>query len=312
MASALDSAEPKGRLHMQRDGNRVISFGLANEMIMFRDSNKLFSEGSSLASIIKSTRVDADLGMSKGIFPFGWLDSMQKLSRSRPPRDAAYWTSELSNKKPTQPEVDAVFAEWDAHGCRSVEECLSVYLAMDVKCLHAALNRHFASLEELMSLHPLDCRKMTISSIAFEGFLGFLTERKRPALFSPTHPSLFSHLKNGSLGGLTQASKSEASGLPDEPPLNDHLEGKLGHLERISEPPRAPSECCAGQSSLLCHHQQLEALAAVSVAPPEDPGLKFNRKAAGVHYFDVGSLYATSSKLLFISFLAPHRPDPVR
>lgn len=296
MATAIDSAEPKGRIQLQRDGNRIISFGLANEMIMFKDSNKMFSAGSSLASIIKSTRVDVDLGMSKGIFPFGWLDSMKKLTLRRPPRDVELWSSELSSKKPCQDEVDAVMADWDAHGCANVEECLSVYLSLDVKCLHAALNRHFSSLEELLQLHPLDCRKMTISSIAFEGLLTFLASKKRPAFFSPTHPALYNHLKTGALGGLTQASKSEASGLSDEPPLNDHLEGKLDGLEQRKDVPRPPVDCCMGESPLICHHHKLDALSKASMAPPENPDLKFNKKSAGVHYYDVSSLYATSSE----------------
>ena len=66
----------------------------------------------------------------KGIFPFRYLTSIDKLMSPSLPRNVSQWWSELSDpdRQITQSQVDAAIADFDARGFANVGEYLAHYL----------------------------------------------------------------------------------------------------------------------------------------------------------------------------------------
>lgn len=121
--------------------------------ISFRDAVHLFSAGSSLKSMAKATGVDDQV--CKGIFPFDYLDSYDKLHEETLPREAKLWFSKIKGESPTQEEIDEALAEFSAAGCVTNFDRLAHYLLKDCQILFRAMIKHLASFQELLGCHPL-------------------------------------------------------------------------------------------------------------------------------------------------------------
>lgn len=116
------------------NGQRFLCFSTAGAQIL--DSNQFFhcplaALGDALAP---EHRRFSGVDTSKGLFPHGWLDSVEKLGNtSLPPLEA--WTNGLTGRAFTEEDVAAANQLFVAKRCKTVGRYLKWYLAQDVALL---------------------------------------------------------------------------------------------------------------------------------------------------------------------------------
>ena len=121
--SALPRSE-KRRVSIRKRGNSVIYIKYGP--LQFRDLRKQLPPNLNLRNF--STMMG--LQEEKGIFPFRYLSSVEKLLSPSLPNNVSEWWSELSppNRQITQSQVDAAIADFEARGFSNVGEYLAYYL----------------------------------------------------------------------------------------------------------------------------------------------------------------------------------------
>jgi hypothetical protein len=185
LCSYLKKKTGRSRVSMQREGSKIKRMSFHGIQIL--EAKRLLAPGFSLDSFARLCGLEE----TKGIFPFALLTSEDFLKRARLPSDSAEWKSDLG-KSPTQDQVDAALAEFDAAGFVSVGEYLTHYLRLDVTLLQKSMLVLNRALHRTLGLSFVDSRKYTISSLSTAASQAELMRGKRIGSFSPNHTRIYS------------------------------------------------------------------------------------------------------------------------
>ena len=203
-----------------RSGSRVNSLTFSNG-IAFMDMSKLCSPGVSLEKLSKSV----GLSMKKVLVPYALLDEEETfLDRKELPREREAYFSELSNKTPSQEEVDETLEGYEREGFKSVREYLVRYLKTDVILLHCSAEKYVQKLWEITGLHVVDAQRYTLSSFSDYAAQVHLMRHKRVGSFIPNSCLSYSLMKRALLGGLQTTGRTSVNmGEGGDSPANNHL-----------------------------------------------------------------------------------------
>ena len=175
-------------VRLQRDGNKIV--GLKFDGIEMVDLKRMLSGGYSLEALGKVCGLKED---AKCLFPFSKFDRLGFLAEPRLPESALDWVNTLNpSKSPSQAEVDEALALFDRLGCSSVGSYLSHYLEKDVLLTVKSTCILFRTFYELMGVHPVESRKLTISSFSALGMQAQLLRSRRPGFRSCSDHRVFS------------------------------------------------------------------------------------------------------------------------
>ena len=167
-------------IRLQREGNRIrsLSFG-GVDMV---DLKHMLSKGYSLEALGRLCGLRED---AKCLFPFGKLDSAAFLGEARLPADASEWFNALNEtKSPSQEEVNEALRLFEDLRCPSVGWYLSHYLEKDVFLTVKSASILLRTFFDLMGVHAVQSRKMTISSYSALGMQARLMRDRRPGFRS--------------------------------------------------------------------------------------------------------------------------------
>lgn len=109
-----------------------------NYKIVIRDSAKhLQGSLQSFAEKLKDKDLSAHAVNGKGIFPYEWLDSYEKLEDRWLPNEGDAWFNKLTG---TMMDEKQAFHDFVSEACTSVREYMVKYLTKDVQILHDIFN----------------------------------------------------------------------------------------------------------------------------------------------------------------------------
>ncbi len=204
LACAASRVHPPARFRMQRLGNKIKWMKI--DKIVFKDICDMSDPRASLSSLAAT----CNLEVKKQIFPFRQMSSLSSLDDPCLSRDKNMWKSDLTNKCPSQEEIDEAIKTFEEKGYSSLFEWLCFYLEKDCQLTLQASTILIARFAHTLGTNPIDAGKLTISS--FSNYIGqvMLQEHKRPALFSPTVPCLYEIIKSATKGGLVACHRSES------------------------------------------------------------------------------------------------------
>jgi len=224
------------RPRLDRKGNKTVSIS-TRAGIAFRDVAKLLAPGTNLRKFGQLFGLE----QAKAHFPFAALTGVSCLSLPGLPEDPALWRSELSGEDEAtalrnREDAKALF---ESSGCRTLGEYLAVYLKLDVEILYKATQLWRAHLREVVGLDFVECRKFTISSLAYTAGLKKSEGKLRVAPFFPNSGQAYRLLRNGMRGGLCSVFRSSAgSGAGAGTGRDPAQHRNNGHLLPSSEPSR--------------------------------------------------------------------------
>ena len=274
----LRSRKLPGLWKMQRHGNAVNWMKLSHTHLTLRDIKKMLVPGASLESFAKSTGLPQ---ARKPLFPYERLDrSGSFLDQTSMPTEPEAYANRLTDQLPSQKSIQEACAEFRQRGFRTVREYLHFYLINDCAMLQNAILRFHRSLKQLIGLHPIECRRYTLSSFSALASQHHLRKEKRIACWSPTHGLLYELLSRSMLGGLTAVTRTavNAGGAPGMSPCNAHV---LENLMPLLEP-----------------EEKAEAQRIVQQEKDDEEDKSKQRRGTptSVHYLDCVSLYPSSGK----------------
>ncbi len=222
LTCAAGKLEPPARFHFLREGNKIRSMRLVGAGIYFRDLCDLSGPRKTLASMAKTCGM---VNLQKEIFPFSQVDCLEALDCPQLTRDKRLWQSELSGKVPSDEEIQNAHQIFERKSMSNLREFLEFYLLKDVKLLLFISARLLDRFYRLLGSHPIDAHRLTIASFSSFVCQQFLFQHRRPAMFSPQIPSLYSSIKSCCRGGLVQVLRHE-NNVDDKSEgarLNSHL-----------------------------------------------------------------------------------------
>lgn len=217
---AKESGRKDTTIH--REGSRI-RYMLING-VRLGEIKRLLAPGTSLASLGAA----CNLPDQKSIFPFAKFVSLDFLAEPRLPPDAAAWASDLNpEKNPTQAEVDAAIALFEAKQFKSISDFLEFYLTLDCEVLQQSVVAMHKVYYDILQLSFVDSRRYTVSSFASCAAQTWLARRKRGANFVVNHQRLYSILKLSLRGGLTCVARTVCGTNADVASYVDLLEKQM-------------------------------------------------------------------------------------
>ena len=123
----------KMKVSAKTDENYInIDMGCIKALDMFKFFHSLTSDAlTKTLSDSECVRLKTyKLERCKGIFPYEWIDSVDKLNTELTPKDAVY--SKLKQSGITDEEYQRVLGCWSESGCESIKDYMMVYLKTDV------------------------------------------------------------------------------------------------------------------------------------------------------------------------------------
>ena len=226
----LRSRKLPGAWQMQRHGNAVNWMKLRHTHLMLRDIKKMLVPGASLESFAKSAGLSE---ARKPLFPYERLDrSGRFLDETSMPTEPEAYANRLTDQLPSVQSIQEACQDFRQRGFRTVRDYLHYYLINDCVMLQNAILRFHRSLKQLIGLHPVECRRYTLSSFSALASQHHLRKEKRIACWAPTHGLLYELLSRSMLGGLTAVTRTavNAGGAPGMSPCNAHVLERLMHL----------------------------------------------------------------------------------
>lgn len=139
-----------------------------------------------------------NLMRKKGIFPYEWMDSWDKLKKPLPEKEEFFST--LTNSDITDEEFKRAKDVYEKFKCKNMEEYLLLYLMCDVLLLVDIFENFRVTCLEKYKLDPTHYH--TAPSLAWDAML-FIT-KIRLQLF--TDMNMYMFMEEGRRGGLVQAS----------------------------------------------------------------------------------------------------------
>ena len=134
LATAATKMEPRGRLAMDRNGNKIRSLtikGKKNALsgTQFRDLVDMVDKTVSLDSFSKM----CGCNFQKAKCSFKQLDCFEALDRPEFDWTREAWRNDLTGECPSLEDIDEARQVFIREGCRSIGDYLRHYLALDVK-----------------------------------------------------------------------------------------------------------------------------------------------------------------------------------
>jgi hypothetical protein len=155
------------------------------------------------------------------VFPYEWYDSPEKMACDRlPPADQ--WYSKLTMSTPSPADLARAQQVWEAFSCRTMQDYLEIYLAVDVAGLADAFEAFRTESLTTYHIDPAHC--YTGPGMAWEAMLR-LTGATPHLLTEPEH---YMFIETGIRGGISQISTRHAVANhplmgsehdPDKPPV---------------------------------------------------------------------------------------------
>ena len=109
---------------------------IQTETLRFLDACNFISPGFSYEAYLTAHGAS----LSKGFFPYEWMDSIDKLNEhSLPPKEAFY--SQLTGKDISHEDYETVTQGWKNHNMNSVRDLLVWYNNLDVQAFLEALEK---------------------------------------------------------------------------------------------------------------------------------------------------------------------------
>ena len=297
----LRSRTLPGMWHMQRQGTSVNWMKLRHTQLTLRDIKKMLVPGASLESFAKSTGLPQ---AQKPLFPYERLDrSGRFLDAAELPLERQAYASSLTDQLPTAAEIAKARQDFRQRGFRTVRQYLHYYLINDCVMLQGAILRFHRKLKDLIQLHPVECRRYTLSSFSALASQHHLRRGKRLACWAPTQGLLYELLSRSMLGGLTAVTRTavNAGGEPGVSPCNAHVLAQLLDQlapeereeaqrilaqERAYQPPFSSSSSCPSSAATAKDDDDdKEVYATPRLGSPTT-----------VHYLDCVSLYPSSGR----------------
>ena len=207
------------KMKVMRNGGKINQLTVAGTGVTFGDAMKLLPAGTSLAKFVELM----GLPVSKGLFPFGRLDSFEFLMEPRLPSDPRQWHSILGGGATPSPEkVQECLRLFDELGCVNNLSYICYYLLMDCALLVAAVLKFDWLFSRFMGTTPMQTQKFTAASFSFAAVCGFLKARRRPGFFRGNNPLVQATGQLAMRGGVT-AALATLGGEADPHPINHHL-----------------------------------------------------------------------------------------
>ncbi|XP_051864347.1 uncharacterized protein LOC127566360 [Drosophila albomicans] len=153
-------------------------------------------------NVLKSqykNKSDFELLRRKGVFPYEYLDSVEKLDEtSLPPRSKFY--SNLTESECSEEDYAHAIQVWHHFNCRSLKEYLELYLKTDVLLLTDVFQNFRAICSSIYNLDP--AHYYTTPGLSWDAMLK-TTEIELELL---TDIDMITYVKSGIRGGLVQCS----------------------------------------------------------------------------------------------------------
>ena len=141
--------------------------------------------------------------ITKGVFPYDWFDSLEKLnSQQLPPIEAFH--SALSGTACSMTQYERAQAVWSLFECKSFEDYMKVYLTADVLLLADVFENFRTTSMAQYGLDPV--HYYSAPMLAWDAALK--KTGAQPALVSD--PDMYQFLENGKRGGISMISHRHA------------------------------------------------------------------------------------------------------
>lgn len=143
--------------------------------------------------------------MAKGVYPYEYMDSEEKLEETHLPPRESFW-SELRREIPEEKDYERACKMFDAFGCKNLRDYTTMYVKLDVLLLATLLElfRKVSIPDDSCGLDP--CHFITAPSFSWACML-FLNFKKGTVIENMTDPNMVLMVKRGIRGGMTQVRK---------------------------------------------------------------------------------------------------------
>ena len=133
----------------------------------------------------------------KGIFPYEWFDSIDKLNEtSLPPKEA--FCSKLKQSGITDKEYQQAIDCWNKTGCKSIKNYMMLYLKTDV-ILSVDVFEKFR--DKCLDYYEIDpC--YTFSTLGLSWLSGMKYTNVRPKYYKENTVNIYDTIQHGITGGL--------------------------------------------------------------------------------------------------------------
>ena len=180
--------------------NAFLSIIPPSKNLKFLDISNYLSPGTSYASFLKCFNAQE----MKGVFPFKWFTSPDKLDETQLP-DRKEFYNELKDEHLTEKEYNKLLTIWEDNNMTSMRDYLEYYASLDVGPFVEALS----NMIDLFAEHGLDILKdsVSISKLSFIFLLKSIPENLRDQAYfycpSRRHKELVEDLRRSMLGGAS-------------------------------------------------------------------------------------------------------------
>lgn len=140
--------------------------------------------------------------MAKGVYPYEYMDSEDRMEEKELPPREAFW-SNLTNKMPKQKHYARALWMFDVFGCRNLAEYTLLYVKLDVLLLATLMElfRISALAEGSYGIDP--AHFLTAPSFSWSAML-FMNYKKGVVIENMTDVNMLLMTKRGIRGGMCQ------------------------------------------------------------------------------------------------------------
>ena len=131
-----------------------------------KDKDKCVFTKAFLAEKYPSSNIN--MLIQKGVFPYSWLDSAEKLDvTALPPIEAFH--NDLTNESCSVDDYQRAHDVWDNFGCHTMRDYMELYLTTDVLLLQDVMNIYRTFVMKNYRIDP--ARKASVSALSLDAFL---------------------------------------------------------------------------------------------------------------------------------------------
>lgn len=160
-------------------------------------SNYLHNDDFKTLKSIYSNDLEFNLLKRKGIFPYDYIDSVEKLNENVLPSREQFFST-LNNKECTIVDYEHALSVWSTFNCQSLNEYMLLYLKTDVLLLTDVFENFRSVCKSIYHLDP--CHYYTTPGLSWDAMLK-ITKIKLE-LF--TDINMYNFIKKGIRGGIVQ------------------------------------------------------------------------------------------------------------
>jgi len=152
-----------------------------------------------LSSVFKSPE-EQNLLTRKGVFPYDYLDCMERLSDTELP-PIEHFFNKLTNEKCAEQDYIHAKKVWSFFNCQNLKDYMMIYLMTDVLLLADIMENFRSVTKRIYGLDP--CQYITLPAFSWDAML----KHTKAELELLTDIEMIYFIKNAIRGGLVQCSK---------------------------------------------------------------------------------------------------------